>query len=363
MFWRGDMTTPGNTLDERANFQGFNIVFPALLGRDGQLPQADFDRFTDWALSIVPPPNPHRPLSNTLNASQAAGMSVYTGGQGPNDGPFNCNTCHMLNPAQGFFGTSGANTFEGEPQEFKVTQLRTVYDKVGMFSQTNGENGDERTLDGPRGRGTGPQVRGFGTLHDGSEAGPEDFLTDEQFQLTAAELRAVVDFVFAFPTNLAPVVGQQVTLRPGSGTDAMNRLRLLMQRAGAGFVLPGNLQRTECDLVAKGTVQGHPRGFLFQPAQGNFLDDTGATIKAAALRDLAQTAGQEITFTCIYPGGGRRFGIDRNLDGVLDGGAEMQPPVMQPPQPQPQPRPQPQPPARNNAFLNFIRALFGLPPI
>ena len=29
-------------------------------------------------------------------------------------------------------------------------------------------------------------------------------------------------------------------------------------------------------------------------------------------------AGEELTFTCVYPGGGDRMGIDRDDDGVLD---------------------------------------------
>ena len=40
---------------------------------------------------------------------------------------------------------------------------------------------------------------------------------------------------------------------------------------------------------------------------------------ATALRMLAGTAGQELTYTCVPPGSGRRIGIDRDLDGVLDG--------------------------------------------
>ncbi len=328
MFWRGDATNAKDFRDFFANVQNFNIVFPALLGRDGMLPAADFATFTDWGLSIVPPPNPHRALNNVLNASQQEGMAVYTGQRGPNDGPFNCNTCHVINPPMGFFGTSGANTIEGEPQEFKVTQLRTTYDKIGMFSQTNGEPGDARTNGGARNRPLGPQVKGFGTLHDGSEGGPEDFLTDIQFQLTAAELRQVVDFVYAFPTNLAPVVGQQVTLRADSGADTQARLTLLMQRAGAAFILPGNQGRTECELVAKVAMGGRTRGFLFQPAQGNFLDDSGAPVAAATVRGLATTPGQEVTFTCTYPGAGRRLGIDRNLNGTLDAAEQPAPPAL-----------------------------------
>jgi mono/diheme cytochrome c family protein len=325
MFWRGDATNAANPLDERANFQNFNVVFPALLGREAPLAPADFGRLTDWALSILPPPNPHRSLTNADTGLQIEGRAVFMGQRGATDGPLNCNTCHVLNPGQGFFGTNGGSTIEGEPQEFKVTQLRTVYDKVGMFPQNNGQPFDPNIpFLQQRVRGA-PQVRGTGTLHDGSEAGPEDFLTDPQFQLNANTLRQVVDFVYAFPSNLAPVVGQQVTLRSDSGADTMTRLTLLMQRAGTAFVQPGNATRTECDLVAKMAMGGRMRGFLFQPQQANFLDDNGAPISLASLRTLAQSPGQEVTFTCIYTGGGRRFGIDRNLNGTLDAAEPQQP--------------------------------------
>jgi len=278
---------------------------------------ATFSQFTDWALSIVPPPNPHRALNNVLNASQQEGMAVYTGQRGPNDGPFNCNTCHMTNPMQGNFGTGGLQSVEGESQMFKVTQLRTTYDKVGMFGQTDGNRGDARTLGGAR-ISTGPQIRSSGTLHDGSSAAPEEFLTAGVFRLTEQSLRQVVDFVYAFPTNVAPVVGQQVTLRTDSGSDVTARIDLLQARAAAAFESPAG-RTTECDLVAKGVVAGRETGFLFQTQSRSFRSDTGETLSSAELRALAQTPGQEITFTCIYPGGGTRFGIDRNLDGTLDG--------------------------------------------
>jgi YVTN family beta-propeller protein len=326
MFWRGDITNAANPQDERTNFRnGFGIVFEALNGLDQPLPQASVDQLTDWALSIVPPPNPHRPLNNVLTASQAAGMNVFLGGVGPTDGPFNCVTCHRLNAGLGQFGTGGENTFEGETQFFKVTQLRTVYDKVGMFGQPDGRNGDARTLGGPR-VNVGPQIRASGTLHDGSSAGAEEFLTAGVFNLNATTLRQVVDFTYAFPSNLASVVGQQVTLRANSGADVEARIALLRQRAGTAFVLPGPTSSTECDLIAKANVQGAARGFLFQPASQSFIDDRGMPISDAALRALADTSGQEVTFTCVYPGGGRRLAIDRDLDGVLDASEAPLPP-------------------------------------
>jgi hypothetical protein len=42
-------------------------------------------------------------------------------------------------------------------------------------------------------------------------------------------------------------------------------------------------------------------------------------VSDANLRALAQTAGQELTYTAVPPGAGVRAGIDRDLDGVLNG--------------------------------------------
>jgi len=331
MFWRGEATNAQDPLDERLNFQNFNGVFESLLGRESPLADEDFQAFTDWVLTLVPPPNPHRPLDGRLTPNQASGQNIFLGGEGPTDGPFSCSTCHAIDAAQGFFGTRGAQSVEGETQEFKVTQLRTTYDKVGMFGQTDGADGDPRTLGGPRGRGIGPQIRGTGNLHDGSAAGPEDFLTAVVFRLDARQLREVVDFVYAFPSNLAPVVGQQISLTPTSGPDAMERLNLLMDRARAPFMLPGGRMATECDLVAKGVIDGVARGFLFDPEGEGFSDDAGDHVSTDALLAIANIAGQELTFTCIYPGGGQRFGIDRDLDGQLDNLETPLPPSMQPP--------------------------------
>jgi len=47
-------------------------------------------------------------------------------------------------------------------------------------------------------------------------------------------------------------------------------------------------------------------------------DDGGATITDAALRALAATPGQEVTYTAAPPGSGYRMGINRDLDNLLD---------------------------------------------
>ncbi len=320
LFWRGDAVS-ATPFDERANFiAGIPIVFDALNGKTGGIPMATFTQLTDWAMTLVPPPNPHRPLNQVLNANQRAGEAVFLNTD-PNpavtDVIFNCNTCHALDPAMGKFGAGGLQSTEGETQFFKVTQLRTVYDKVGMFGKTGPQNSDTRPLGGVRRINVGPQVRASGTLHDGSLAGAEEFLSSDVFQLNAQELRTAVDFTYAFPSNVAPIVGQQVTLRGDSGPDVIARIDLMQQRAATPYVTPDSAM--ECDLVAKGVLNNQQRGYLFNPATGNFTDDRGATITPAALRAQARVAGQQVTFTCAYSGGGRRIGIDRNNDGTLDG--------------------------------------------
>ncbi len=337
LLWRGDMTNAVDPLDERTNFLTFGIAFDALNGRTGGIPEADLQVFANWAMTLVPPPNPHRPLDNSLTPSQEAGRGIFTnqgtGATGPTDVIFQCNSCHALNRGLGQFGAGGQMSLEGETQFFKVPQLRTVYDKVGMFGHTFGDNGDARNLGGPR-VDVGPQIRTTGTLHDGSAAGADEFLTAGVFQLTADELRQVVDFTYAFESNVAPIVGQQVTLRPESGPDVAARIELMEQRAGVRFIMSGPVEATECDLVVKGVIGGQPRGFLFDPSSETYLADTGESIPSGALKDLANVDGQALTFTCVYPGGGVRVGIDRDLDGILDGGAPapagggpVQPPV------------------------------------
>ncbi|MGH8569221.1 MAG: hypothetical protein ACREXU_14745, partial [Gammaproteobacteria bacterium] len=37
------------------------------------------------------------------------------------------------------------------------------------------------------------------------------------------------------------------------------------------------------------------------------------------LRATAHLPGGEITYTCVPPGSGRRIGLDRDADGILDG--------------------------------------------
>ena len=122
--------------------------------------------------------------------------------------------------------------------------------------------------------------------------------------------RQIEAFILAFPTNLAPIVGQQITLTRSSSAAVTARLDLLRQRADAG----------ECDLVAKTTLSGAEAGFLYIGA-GAFRPDRRAQppIGGAALRLLATSDGRPVTFTCVPPGSGERIAVDRDGDGSWDG--------------------------------------------
>jgi hypothetical protein len=193
-----------------------------------------------------------------------------------------------------------------------------MYTKVGMF-------GDPRvdSFDAPDSGFTGDQIRGFGFTNDGTVDTMFRFFTAAVFRplLTSgfpllnpnATRRDVEQFMLAFDTDLAPIVGQQVTLTSSNAGSVGPRIDLLEQRARANFtskVLGGAVK--ECELVAKAVVGGAPQGYLFNPASNTFVPAGGGTaLSDAAMRALAQTAGQEVTFTAVPPGSGSRIAAAR----------------------------------------------------
>ncbi|MFL6234116.1 MAG: beta-propeller fold lactonase family protein [Thermoanaerobaculia bacterium] len=343
MHWRGDRTggnqepsaqPDSGTFDERAAFAQFNGAFPDLLGRHATLSQEDMNAFTDFVLQITYPPNPNRPISNVLTADQEAGRRLFnTVNCGiPSAPEFNgavltCNGCHTIDPnanpgtaAPGLFGSNSRSSFDFNPQLFKSPHLRNLYQKVGMFGNPEnpgflgGDNGFKRD-----------QVRGFGFLNDGNMDTVFRFVHGISFSEQSngpgnngipdgpegeVQRRQLEAFILAFPTNMAPAVGQQITLAAVSSAVVGSRIDLLRQRADAG----------ECDLVAKTRIDDDEAGFLYL-GSGMFLKDRRGLppIADAALRSLAAGAGRSVTYTCVPPGSGVRIGVDRDGDGAWDG--------------------------------------------
>ena len=116
-------------------------------------------------------------------------------------------------------------------------------------------------------------------------------------------------FLLAFDSDLAPVVGQQITLTSSNSAAVGSRIDLLIARAGAPFVSKAlNGTVTECDLVAQVALNGRVVGYLYDPNTRNFIPDDGsARVSDTTLRSYAGTAGQEVTYTAATPGSGARI--------------------------------------------------------
>ncbi len=329
MHWRGDRSTGffgTDPFDANLSFKNFIVAFQGLVGSVEQPPEADMQRFADFQLQVFPPPNPVRNLDNSLTASQQRGKDFFSGSR-PADGinssladqlfgkaSFSCNGCHVLDPSQGFFGTGGNQSFEALPQIVKIPHFRNQYAKIGMFGSPGIGFFDE-----PDSGPTGDQVRGFGFSGDGSTDTLFRFLTASVFHPTVnsgfpqnnpdATRRDVEQFLLAFDSDLAPVVGQQVTLTSDNLQSADPRVDLLIQRASAPFTsraLEG--QAMECDLVARVIQNGRVKSFLYDPAARLFLpDDDTDPLSASALKAMASLPGQEVTFTAATPGSGTRM--------------------------------------------------------
>ncbi|MFM7737279.1 MAG: hypothetical protein ACKPBU_15025, partial [Alphaproteobacteria bacterium] len=304
MHWRGDRTggndVGGDPLDEKQAFAKFAPAFVGLLGRTEELTREEMAAFADFVLSVKYPPNPNRKLDNALTQAQQRARDFYF--NTVSDTVRTCNGCHVLDPSKGFFGTDGDTTFENETQMFKIAHLRNAYTKVGMFGMPQVE-----FVDSGNNGFRGPQVRGFGFLHDGSIDTIFRFLSASVFNVTTQQKLDLEQFVLAFDSDLAPIVGQQAT-RDASATAAVDeRIDLLSARAAAG----------ECELVAKGVLHGEARGWR-RVASGRFRSDRTREplLTLADLRAASAQPGSQVTFLCVPPGSGRRIGVDRDLDGA-----------------------------------------------
>ncbi|SEU28137.1 hypothetical protein [Stigmatella erecta] len=331
MHWRGDRTggndaesaqPDSGAYNEAAAFAKFNPAFMDLLGRNAQLSAAEMQQFSAFILQIVYPPNPVRKLDNSLTARQQAGKDFFVNTQSFFHG--SCESCHRIDPNanpsagpfKGFFGTDGRSAFVGTAIFPKTPHLRNLYQKVGMF----GVNYPFGFL--PPDPFLGDQVRGFGFNSDGSLDTMLRFNSGFDFHPTfnsvgipntPAGHQAKLDmgeFLLAFDSNLAPIVGQQVTLTASNSAVAGPRVDLLIARANAG----------ECELVAKGRISQADVGYL-SVGSGLFKRDKQAHLPVSdlVLRQLVATGSGALTYTCVPLGAGQRIGLDRDLDGHLDG--------------------------------------------
>ncbi len=329
MHWRGDRSNGEfgvSATDSNLSFINFAGAFQGLLGNARPFTRDEMQQFANFQLNVMLPPNPVRNLDNSLNAPQQRGFNFYTGSRQVDgiridslklDIGQNCNGCHALDPSKGQYGASGEMSFEGIPQTVKISHLRNMYQKVGMFGAPT------VPFFKIAGTGkTGDQIRGFGFTHDGAVDTLFRFFNARVFENTGntgfpsgAEgdkvRRDIEDYMMAFDNDLAPIVGQQITLNAGNAAAVAPRINLLIQRAQASFISKelGGVAK-ECDLVAAVVEGGMRRGYFFDVTSAMFVSKDGRTRNDAQVRAMAASSGQEVTYTCTPPGSGKRIAFN-----------------------------------------------------
>jgi len=306
MHWRGDRTAAdsgGDAMDEAGAFMEFNVAFEGLVGRTGPLPTSDMDAFTNFILQVNYPPNPNRPLDNSKTPKQQAGSDFFF--SAPSTVGVTCNACHVVDPAQGFFGTNGLMSFEAGTQEFKIPHLRNMYQKVGMFGfpETDSIFPNSGT------NHMGNQIRGFGFIHDGSIDTLNNFHNANLFATSATDNQNLEQFMHAMDSNMAPIIGQQITLNNPGNASVITRIQLMNSQMDAG----------NNSVIVKGKISNTQRGW-FRQADGTYQSDDAFVdpISEAQLFQLSATTGQELTFTAVPVGTEVRMGVDRDNDFILD---------------------------------------------
>ena len=329
---KGPMTTqslrgllnagPLHWRSDRNNVTEFNGAFTGLLGSKRLLTTAEMNEFVFFVNSLSYPPNPNENTNRTFPNPPAGpnadiGSRRFRGGAGF-PGVFltglGCNTCHQaLSPLPHSF-TMGSDraTFPGsilsEPQQFKVPQLRGIYQKAGMNKPPAGQPRTE-------------QITGFGFLHDGSFDSVTSFLKLTNFTgfNNDNERRDIEAFLMSFDSVLSPAVGLQVTVgaENGNSPETLARIDALVEQAQV-VIFNGIPRGPGCNLVVRGIYGGRRRGFLRQQ-DGTFLPDSRAEAPVSLQQLLAAAGpGSELTFTGVPPGDGPRFALDQDGNGTLN---------------------------------------------
>jgi DNA-binding beta-propeller fold protein YncE len=294
--WRGDrFGIPHAPGDDAESFNDFNPAFVALLGRAQELPEALMRSFARFVLTIRYPPNPNQQLDRRMDFEQQAGFDFFTGPFLSGSGLQNCAACHKLP-----IGTNRLVNFENTQvgRDMKTAHLRNIYEKVGRFNAP------------------GPQVSGFGLLHDGTIDTVVNFLRLETFFFPGKSEKEkdrtrhfIQSYLVAFDTGMAPAVGRQLTVAGELQPAERRLLDLLISRSAAG----------DCDLTVKGWEEAALRGWLYRGNRFHGDRRGEPPLASQSLLDRYRRSGEPLTFTCVPPGDGLRAALDRDLDGHWDG--------------------------------------------
>ncbi|MBL8879256.1 MAG: YncE family protein [Phycisphaerales bacterium] len=283
--WRGD----------RPHFTDFNGAFASLVG-GSQISDDDMAAFDAFIKTLHYPPPINRNRDNSFaEAGASNGRQLFINA---------CDGCHQL--AHDGAMNAGCeppapdvaldlNFLNGQLQE--VPQLRGIHKKF-----------DSDLYDG------------FGLLHDGREERElnghpiQTFLLEFFPGFSAQDRLDLIDFLEAYPTNVAPVVGWQIRTTAGGPNPPLpvDLAVMFAQHEAAP---------SRCDVVAHVLISGAMRGFVMVSANQDppmFQRDDDQLFTLAQVVSNAAPLTPAV-FTAVPPGSGRRIGIDQDNDGFSNG--------------------------------------------
>jgi YVTN family beta-propeller protein len=340
--WRGD----------RTGLRDFNPTFTNLQGAATALTTNEMTEFKDFLATIHFPPNPFRNFDNTLSTNvplpghRSIGLGALPkGAQLPNGDAFagmaraarpglgQCLTCHTFPSGLSRDVASGSGRDEsflppGPDGEhhlelifrgrlggilMKASQLRGLFEKTGLdFDSTSSRAGFGFTHHGNADTLTRFLQSAFAFSDDQETANIIAFLismSGSDLPLATEEVQGVgVAGAVGPPSKDVPAaVGKQVTIGSSAPVARIDEMLTL-----------ANSPKSRVELIVKGPKDGLPRGWLYIPSLGRFQSDRLAeTISPQDLRALA-AVGNELTYTIVPEGMGRRLSLDRDRDGFFD---------------------------------------------
>lgn len=288
LHWRGD----------RAGLADFAGAFQSLQGADRPASATEMQQMKDYLATTRTPPNPFRTLTNAFPTRvEVPGPNGTVGRVGNAELGRQAfeNSCRVCHPGQTGRGSRfivngfGLEQFRNPPRWQNFYRRMGLWFKDATASTTGFGFQQDGTFDSTHNQTRGDDLMAFMMAFNGS------------FPYTPAGLNA---------TNVAvdahAAVGREVVLT--ASTAAGDTLATLVAEADRGAI----------SLVASGCYGSEQRGFAYA---GNRIFQADRSGEFATLEQLqAQgAAGAPIVVTAVRAGTQRRIGVDRDLDGQLDG--------------------------------------------
>ncbi len=126
-------------------------------------------------------------------------------------------------------------------------------------------------------------------------------------------MRQLKSYLFAFPTESAPILGQQLSINQSNFVESETRLNTFINQANINFPIPG------CDLTFTAVNNNnHSSGLFDRNLQLFKYDDNQNTQTIEQLKQTVASSVATYTFSCQPWGSGERIALDRDRDGIFN---------------------------------------------